>query len=91
MKMTVEIPDSLARKVRRIAAREGVPLKLRRASLRAGRDSAAYPADWCSQPAGYAFWLTRPTAPREQLRGEPWDKLRAQSYEGRGGSGRPPR
>jgi hypothetical protein len=80
MKTTVEIPDSLFREVRRLAAREGVTL---RALVERGLHRVV-----AETKSGAPFKLRRASFKgqglQRELRGASWDRLRDRIYEDRG-------
>lgn len=87
MKTIVTIPNSLLGEVREIAAREGVTLQ---ALVERGLRHVVAESN-----RGRPFKLRRASFKgkglQSELRDEPWARLRALSYERRGGSGSMPR
>ncbi len=81
MKTTVEIPDSLLREVRRLAAREGVSL---RALVERGLRCVI-----AETRRGAPFKLSRASfkgkGRQAELGEAPWDDVRDMTYKGRGG------
>ncbi|MGH7123719.1 MAG: hypothetical protein ACREFI_05055 [Stellaceae bacterium] len=81
MKTTIEIPESLLRTARKLAAREGVTL---RALIERGLRSVLAEAG-----ASVDFKLRRASFKGNGLQAEvqdvSWEKRRARVYEGRGG------
>ena len=79
MKTTVEIPDSLFREAKAIAARRGVPF---REIVELGLRLALEP----SRAPGHRFRLRTVTTKGEGLQcGEDWATIRSLIYEGHGG------
>jgi len=81
MKTTVQIPDSLFEKARRLASREGTTLKaLIEEGLRRIINDRERPAEFRLRKATFKGEGLQP-----HVAGASWEQIREMSYEGRGG------
>ena len=81
MKTTVQIPDSLFEKARRLASREGTTLKaLIEEGLRRIINDRERPATFRLRKATFKGDGLQP-----HVAGASWEQIREMSYEGRGG------